>query len=285
MLSDFMGFLLALWVYWYLLVGGGVSFALDIWERSSDRQVRRKIVRVVWVGCIFVACFLAWRDEHAAREQADGRATKAETNIEVVAAQRDAAQAAALQAQQIVLQMSVTHTSDTQTDLLRRIAEALVGPESRRPAGLVASPASARIEPRLFQVTWSGEQISGLPTIRITMQDGSPVPSDHAVVLMGVRAWSELERRFIDPPMASLFAPALLGQAPSLLQPLVRVADNLTTRGSENQLSPFIGQGGVSQWQLILRVVHGAYAELYEEARLCFHAQGPLVKTAQKCSA
>ena len=75
-------------------------------------------MRRAWILLVLVAFLMAWREEHTAREKADNDLESANETSSLAIAQRDAAHAAALQAQHMLVQLSVANANRAQTETL-----------------------------------------------------------------------------------------------------------------------------------------------------------------------
>jgi hypothetical protein len=70
-MKELASFVSALSSHWVALILGIVSLAMTIALRARGRKPRNKIFWSLAALCLFVACFLAWRDEHGMRDKAE----------------------------------------------------------------------------------------------------------------------------------------------------------------------------------------------------------------------
>jgi hypothetical protein len=66
-MDDLMTFFSALLNHWIVLMSGVVSLAITLILRIRRKDISNKIFWAITVVILFVACFLAWRDEHVAK--------------------------------------------------------------------------------------------------------------------------------------------------------------------------------------------------------------------------
>src|ERR1051326_2498155 len=66
-MNDLTSFFSALLNHWVVLMSGVVSLAITLILRIRGKDISNKVFWSIAVVFLFVACFLAWRDEHIAK--------------------------------------------------------------------------------------------------------------------------------------------------------------------------------------------------------------------------
>lgn len=64
-------FVLAVWNHSIVLLAGVISLAIGIFERIRKKAITGRVLTIIGVIVLFVACFLAWQDERVKIERLD----------------------------------------------------------------------------------------------------------------------------------------------------------------------------------------------------------------------
>src|SRR5579863_9726932 len=80
--NECLAWVLAVGHHWETLVTGGIVTALlTTLQYKKQKSIPWTLARRVFAGFLFIAFFLAWRDQYERAETAEARALRAETTL------------------------------------------------------------------------------------------------------------------------------------------------------------------------------------------------------------